>query len=352
MPRLRLLALPLLLALVLAAAACGGGGGSGGSGSDGGAVQVPDGAVAVVAGTPVTKADFDKLFKQTEAAYKSQQREFPAAGSPEYETLKSRTVSFLVQRAEFEKEAQSLGITVTDADVQKKLDELKQQFYAGDESKYQAELKKYGLTDPDVRENLRASLLSQKIFDKVTKGVTVTDADVRKYYDDNIDQFTQPESRDVSHILVKTKAEAEKIRAELENGADFATLAKKYSTDTQSAKLGGELGNQPREQWVKPFGDALWALKTGEISQPVQSQFGWHVIKANSDITPKKVTPFEQVKDQIKSQLLETKKNTAMQAWVDQVNAKYAAEIGYAVGFKPAQTGTTSTGAHTGTGAG
>jgi parvulin-like peptidyl-prolyl isomerase len=348
--RLRLLALPLLLALVAVAAACGGGGdgGSGGAGSD---VPVPDGAVAVVAGTTVTKADFDELFKQAEAAYKAQQRDFPAAGSPEYETLKSRTVSFLVQRVEFEKEAAGLGITVTDADVDKKLADLKQQFFGGDDAKYQAELKKLGLSEASLRDQLRASLLSQKIYDKVTKDVTVTDAEIRKYYDDNIDQFTKPETRDVAHILVKTKAEAEKIRQQLLDGADFAELAKKFSTDTQSGKAGGDLGAQPKETYVKPFGDAAWALKTGEISEPVKSQFGWHIIKALSDVTPKKVTPFDEVKDTIRSQLLETKKNKAMQAWVDQVNAKYASQIGYAVGFAPAQT-ETSTSAHTGTGAG
>lgn len=339
----RLFLLPVLVC-ALVVAGCGGGGGAsttnGGTTSD---IQVPANAIAVVAGTPIPKSDYDQLFTQYQYAYKAQQKDFPKPGSTEYETLKSQTVSYLVQRLEFAKEAASRGIAVTDAEVDQKLTELKQQFYGGDEAKYQAELKTYGTTEQQVKETIKAQLIAQKLYDAITKDVTVSQKEIEDYYNANKDQFTTPESRHVAHILVKTKKEAMDIRKQLDNGADFAALAKKYSTDAASAKNGGDLGTYPRSQWVKPFGDALWTLKTGEISQPVQSQFGWHIIKAVGDIIPAKVQQLVELQDSIKQQLLQQAKDTKMQSWVNDIQAKYASQTAYAAGFQPASTQTTTT---------
>lgn len=337
MLRPRLLALPLLALVVALAAGCGGGsGGSTGASSE----NVPANAVAVVAGTPILRADYERLFDQAEAAYKDQGNQFPKAGTPEYAQLQKQTVDYLVQQAEFAKEAKTLGITVTDADVQKRLDELKNQFFGGDEAKYQAEIKKQGYTDADVREQIRSQLIAEKVFENVTKDATVTDAEVQKYYDDNKAQFTTPESRDVAHILVDTKKQAEDIYQQLQNGADFAALAKKYSTDTASAKDGGKLTDE-RGSFVPEFEQVAFALKTGEIGRPVKSQYGWHVIKALADTKPKTTTPFAEAKATIKEQLLQEQRNKLMDDWVKQMQQKYASQVAYAVGFGPA-AGTSS----------
>jgi parvulin-like peptidyl-prolyl isomerase len=341
----RLLFAPLLAA-VLTAAACGGGTSSSSTTPH---VDVPLDAVAVVAGTAIPKTEYDTLFHQYQAAYKAQKREFPKPGTSEYEGLKQQTVQVLVQRVELAKEAAARGITVTDAEVQKKLDDLKQQFYAGDEQKYEAELKTYGATDQSVRETIRAQLVAQKLYDVITKDVTVTEQEITDYYDQNKDQFTTPEQRHVAHILVKTRKEADDIYAQLKNGADFATLAKKYSTDAASAKNGGDLGTAPRAQWVKPFGDAAWALKTGEISEPVKSQFGWHIIKALGDIEPATTKPLSELHDTIKEQLLAKAKDKRMADWIAQIEAKYASQVGYGVGFAPPATTSTGTPAPGGT---
>ena len=207
MRSLRLVILSLLgAALLVLGAACGGGDDDAAqtNGSANPDIEVPADAVAVVAGTSIPRADYDRLFAQAEKAYEAQQREFPAAGTPEYEQLKNQTVEFLVDRAIREKEAEALGIEVTDQEVADRLTELKQQFFEGDEQKYQDELEAQGVTEEDVLADLRAQLISQKIFDQVTKDVTVTDDEVQKYYDDNEEQFTTPESREVAHILVDT----------------------------------------------------------------------------------------------------------------------------------------------------
>jgi foldase protein PrsA len=340
---LRLCTLSILgAALVVLGAACGGGGDAAQTGSSTNPdVQVPAGAVAVIDGTAITKTDYDRLFAQAQKAYEAQGRSFPQTGTAEYEQLKSQTVQFLIDRQIREKEAAALGIKVTDQDVTDRLNDLKQQYFNGDEKKYQDELEKQGVTEEDVRADLRAQLISQKIFAQVNEGVTITDAEVQQYYDDNKAQFTTPESREVAHILVapKDKALAEDIYQQLQNGADFAELAKKYSTDTGSAKDGGKLTDQ-RGSFVPEFEDVAFSLETGEISKPVKSQYGWHIITALEDTKPESTTPFSEVKTPLHDQLLDQKKNERMLDWERKARAKYADSIGYAVGFAPATTPT------------
>jgi parvulin-like peptidyl-prolyl isomerase len=337
----RLLALPVL-ATVLAFVVVGCGGG-GDSGADTSSQAVPTDAIAVVGETQISRAEYDRFFEQTEAAYKAQGREFPKVGSPEYEQLKSQAVDYLVQRVLLQREAASLGIEVTEADVQKKLTELVDQYFEGDKAKYQAEIKKQGLTEEDVQSDIRAQIINQRVFDRVTKGVTVTPDEIKKYYEDNKKDFTTPESRDVAHILVKTKKEAEDIQKQLDDGADFAELAKKYSQDTASAKDGGKLTDQ-KGSFVPEFEEVAFALDTGQYSDPTKTQFGWHIIKALDDTKAAATQSFDQVEAQIEEQLLQQKKNEKMNAWVSDVETKHAGEISYAVGFKPlADTGATST---------
>src|SRR5262245_49956394 len=290
----------LLLALiaVLVVTACGGGGSS--------APDVPEGAVAVVGDKTVTKEEFDKLLEQQKKTYEAQQQDFPAAGSAQYEALKASLVKSLVQQKEYELEGESMGIKVTDQEIEAQLDQAKQKYGLTDEQKYQAELAKAGLTDAELREQIRVGLLSQKIYEAVIKKVMVTDADIQAYYDKNPTQYQQPASREVRHILVKNEAQAQNLHDQIEGGADFAKLAKKYTQDTASAADGGKF-TAFRGRTVEPFDKFVFSAKTGELSEPIKTQFGWHIIETLSAIKPAGVTPLAQVKDQIKGTVLKTK---------------------------------------------
>ena len=174
-------------------------------------------------------------------------------------------------------------MTVTDEELQTRLDELKEQFFDGDDAKYQDELEKQGLTEEQVLKDLRTRMLSEKIFEQVTSEVEVTDADIQAYYDENQTQFEQPASREVRHILVKEKAKADDIHQQLENGGNFAKLAKQFSTDPASKNEGGKFTAQ-QGATVAPFDEVAFGLETGELSEPVKTQFGWHVIEAMGDV--------------------------------------------------------------------
>ena len=262
-------ALSVLVALaVLVAAACGGGNDQ----------SVPADAVAVVDGTPVTKADLDALLARAKKSYTSQKRAFPKAGTAEYQALQTQAVAFLVQRAEYAQQADKLKIAVTDKEIQARIDQVKKQYFGGSQAKLDKQLKEQGYTTESFRADIKAQLLSEKIYDEVTKGAKVTDAEITKYYAENKSQYEVAESRDVRHILVKTKAEADKIYDEIKAGGDFAALAKKYSLDTGSKAKGGKL-TITRGQTVAPFDKTAFLLTTNQVSRPVKTQFGYHVIQ-------------------------------------------------------------------------
>ena len=335
----RYIALFAALALALAAAGCGGGD----DGEDGTDIEVPADAIAVVGEKEITKAEYDRLLASAEKTYEAREQEFPAAGTPEFAQLRNAIVRSLVEQAQFEIAAEELDVTVTDADVDKRLDELKEQFFQGDEQKYKDELEAQGLTEEQVRSDLRTRILSEKVFEKVTSEVKVSDDDVQKYYDDNAAQFETPASREVRHILVKSKARADQLHAQLEGGADFAKLARQFSTDPASKKDGGKFTAQ-QGATVAPFDKVAFDLDTGELSEPVKTQFGWHIIEAVGDIQEKATQDLSEVEEQIRSTLLEEKKNTRINEWIEELRARFEDQTAYAPGFEPPPPAETTTG--------
>jgi foldase protein PrsA len=326
----RLIPLFALLAVVAVAAA-----GCGGSG----AKSVSAGDVAVVGSDSITKAQFALLMAGTKAAYTARKTAFPKPGTSQYKALQDQTMKYLVQQSELEQKAKGLGITVTDADVQARIKQIKKQYFANNEKKYQQQLKAQGLTEALLALNLHGQILSEKLYAKVTGGVKVTDADIKKYYDAHASTYKQAESRDVRHILVNSKKLADTIETQLKNGGDFAKLAKKYSKDPGSAAQGGKL-TISKGQTVAPFDKVAFSLKVNQLSAPVHTTYGWHIIQALSPIKPATVQPLKDVKASISTQLLQTKKTDVINKWVDGVNKEYAKKIAYQTGYTPLATTT------------
>ncbi len=309
--------------------------------------EVPQDAVAVVDGTPISKSTLDELLTRTKKTYAAQKRQFPKAGTQEYQSLQTQAVAFLVQRQEYAREADKLGVKITDAQIQKKVDDVKKQYFGGDQKKFEAGLKAQSYTLEALREDARAQLVSEGIYKDITGDVKVSDAEAQQYYDDNIDRYKVAESREVRHILVKTKNEADALHEQLVNGASFATLAKEKSLDPGSKDQGGKL-TVSKGQTVEAFDKAAFSLDTNEISDPVKTQYGYHIIQPLTDVKPGRVTPFTQVRNQIKSQLLQQKKGDAVSKWVSDVEKQYKGKVTYAAGFEPPDTTSTGTGTTSG----
>ncbi|HET7368766.1 MAG TPA: peptidyl-prolyl cis-trans isomerase [Gaiella sp.] len=310
--------------------------------------EVPQDAVAVVDGTPISKSTLDGLLERTKKTYATQKRQFPKAGTQEYQALQTQAVAFLVQRQEYEREAEKLGVKITDAQIQKKVDDVKKQYFGGDQKKFEAGLKAQSYTLEALRDDARAQLASEGIYKDITSDVKVSDAEAQQYYDDNIDRYKVAESREVRHILVKTKDEADQLHDELVNGgANFTTLAKEKSLDPGSKEQGGKL-TVSKGQTVEAFDKAAFSLDTNEISDPIKTQYGYHIIQPLTDVKPGRVTPFTEVRSQIKSQLLQQKKADAVSKWVSGVEKEYKGKVTYAAGFEPPDTTSTSTGTTSG----
>jgi foldase protein PrsA len=332
--RLLILLAPLALVALLAAG-CGGGGGNG---------SVPNDAVATVGGTPVTKSTFNALMAVAFAKYKAQGQAEPKVGTPAYTQLRDQAVSFLVQEDELQQEGKKLGVTVSQKDVDARLAQIKKSY---GEKKFAAALKGAHITLPEYEQySLEPTLLGEKLQSKVTSNVKITKAAAQKYYNANKQAFTTPETREVRHILVSSKALAQQIETKLKNGADFATLAKKYSKDTTSAKVGGKLcvahggSSGACQQTVPPFDKASFSLKTHEISQPVKSVYGYHIIQALSAIKPAHTQTFSEVSSQIQLNLAQQKKQVAWSAWLANVKKKYEKKVSYQSGYAPSTTTT------------
>ena len=340
----------LLLAALLVAllAACGGGGNSG---------PVPADAIAQVDSTPISKSSFTDLMSVACARYKAQGQDCPKVGTPTYSSLRDSAVTFLVQQEELTEEAKKLGVTVTQKDIDKQVEQIKKSYYQGSEKKLEDALKKDDITRSQLEQyELRPNLLGQKLQAKVTSDVKVSDAAAQKYYNANKATFTTPTTREIRHILVNSKSLADTIETKLKNGASFAALAKQYSKDTGSAAKGGKLcvahggSSGACQQTVPPFDKAAFSLKTNELSQPVKSVYGYHIIQALGPVKPSHTQTFAEVKTQIEGNLGSQQKQTAWQAWLAKMAKDFKGKVSYQTGYAPATTTTPTTPAPTTTG--
>jgi parvulin-like peptidyl-prolyl isomerase len=326
--------------------------------------DVPQGAIATVGDNVVTQEQFDKIIKQAKAQAKAQGQEFPAAGTAEYNQYAAQVVEYLVSQEvieqaaadpEFLKQALAealkideeqldtrLGkkaaaydrpIEVTQKTVDKRVNELVKAY--GGKKKVAEILKQQGMTWKDLDEAIRDQIVGQRVYDRVIAAARVSPEAIKKYYEKNKDQFDQPETRAMRHILVKTEAQAKKVQALLEadpSDANWKKVAKEYSIDPGSKDSGGSLGDVTPGMMVPAFDKAGFALEVNEMSVPVKSQFGWHVIEVTK-ITPAKKSTLKGATKQIRQTLLAEKQQALWEKWLKQ--AQIIADVQYAVGYNP-----------------
>jgi peptidyl-prolyl cis-trans isomerase C len=193
---------------------------------------------------------------------------------------------------------------------------------------YQAAQSQGLAEDPTVKRRMevarRQVIIEELLRRRVETLTKVTEEDVRKAYEENKPLFST-EAVGASHIMVKTEAEAEGIRTELKAGKAFAELAKEKSEDQGSASKGGDLGMLTRGQTEPEFEAAAFALKEGDVSEVVKTQYGYHVIKGGPHSTT--VQPFEEVKDKIQEMLAKQKQRDALMVTMMEFESKAATEL-------------------------
>lgn len=319
-----LLALGAFFVAATALVACGD------SGND-----VPGNAVASVDGTAITRAEYEKWAEITAQGSAAEGQTAVVPDPPDYtrciaelreqaeasrrgprpsdvtlraqcrqqhEQLVEQTMSTLIQQVWIEKEAEEQGVTVSESEVRRQLEETKRQSFPT-ERDFQRFLRDSGMSAEDVEERVRIQALATKLTRKIQDSAApVTEADIEDYYRRNREQFEVPERRDVELILTRTEAQAEEAKQAVENGTSWADAARQYSIDDASKAAGGRLNGVSEGQQDRAFDQAAFNARRGEIVGPVRGQFGWYVLRVTG-ITPPRTTPLADARAQIRALL-------------------------------------------------
>jgi foldase protein PrsA len=243
----------------------------------------------------------------------------------QYKSLLSEVLGFLVSSKWVIGEANSMGIKLSDAEVKKQFETIKnQQFPKAEE--FEKFLASSGQTVSDLLLRVKLNLLSSKIQQKVIKAkATPTHAEIQKYYNENKSRFGTPEKRNLELILTKDEASAAKAKKEVESGKSFASVAKAVSIDPVSKASGGQLKEVVKGQEEKALDEAIFAAKPNVLTGPVKTPFGYYVFQVTSS-TPGSQQSLSQVESTIKQQLAATHQQQALSKFVKEFKNKWKAK--------------------------
>ncbi len=171
----------------------------------------------------------------------------------------------------------------------------------------------------DIREQLLIESLLKK---KVATNINPSDQELKDYYEKNKDKFKSGQEVSTRQILVKTEKEAKEIKTKLDKGEDFAELAKQYSIDPSAKATGGEIGYHAKGSLVPEYEAVAFKMtKVGQISAPIKTQLGYHIVQLQG-IKPPSYTPFDEVKDFIKQRIVQEKQNDVLEKYVSDLKTK------------------------------
>lgn len=223
----------------------------------------------------------------------------------------------LITNKIFEMEAKSEGITITEKEIQAELTELIESY--GGQEEYEGVLEANNVEEEALIKDISNHQLQTKVMEKV---VDISDEELTTYFEENKTTFAQTEQVEASHILVADEASAKEVKTKLNDGGDFAELAKEYSTDTSSSSDGGSLGYFGTGEMVKEFENVAFKMNIDEVSEPVESEYGFHIIKVTGKKDAKEAV-FEDVKEEVYDNLLEIRINEEYSTWLTQKYTEY-----------------------------
>jgi foldase protein PrsA len=261
--------------------------------------------VATFSGGQVTEAEYRKMFNF--------QRKLIV---PTFEETNDSRTQFLQEYITLHKimvpQAQKAGIKVDEKGLDQQVQDYKNQVvdlaYGGDSKKFADQLAAYGITDDDIKNNVRDEEVLRQYKEQKVGAEKVTDAEVKTYYDSHKEEF---DHGTISQILVKTQEEAKKVKDRLTHGEDFAKVANEVSLDPTAKQNGGKLEDVQFSMFEQQFQDVASKQKLGTLSEPFSTSLGWHVIVVNKRVTPS----FDEVKKDAQAKALDDKQNSDWDAF-------------------------------------
>ena len=243
----------------------------------------------------------------------------------EYDQLRDEVLQFLITASWIEGEAERQDVSVSPEEVNKRFAEERDAAFQS-EKDYRAFLEQYGYTEDDLRMRVRLSLLQQKLVDKITEGTKpeqISDEEVRRYYQENKQQFATPETRDLRLVLTEKESQAREAREALESGQSWSEVAEEYSIDEQTAAQGGVLKGATRQGGLEPaLAEAVFSAEQGKLTGPVESQFGQYVFQVQR-VVPAKQQTVEQAADQIRKLLSNQRQQKALEDFVEEYTERW-----------------------------
>jgi peptidyl-prolyl cis-trans isomerase C len=300
--------------------------------SRGDAIEIAEEPVARVNGAPIFQTELQRFVENNRRQMAQQGREL---SEEDLVMLREQVLGGLINREVLLQQAGELGLSAQEAAVETQLGNIRSQFDS-DEA-YENALAGQNLTEEELRDNIEVQLSIDRLLQQeVYSQVEVTQEEKQEFYEENQQLFQQPASVDASHILISTqgldeeaKAEAldraEEIREDVVGGADFHETARELS-EGPSASNGGRLGSFQRGQMVPAFEEAAFNLAPGEISEVVETQFGYHIILV-TDKSEGRTQSFDEAEAQIQQYLLQQQNNEALQSYVERLRANAEVEI-------------------------
>ena len=292
-----------------------------------------------VNGIDIAAGEVDALIKpQLDTIARQSTQLAPAIADQYKKQLRQQALELLIRRQLLDQKIKEANVLVSDEEVIDKIREIASgpgQLLSLEEVKKQIE--QYGQNFDDVKDDVRKGLSRNKFMEMQWAGkISVTEEDAKKHYDENLKRFETPEQVRASHILIavaptdpntdpnqakaKARAKAEDLLKQIKNGADLAELAKAHST-CPSAPNGGDLGFFPRGQTTPPFEKVAFELAVGQVSDVVETEYGFHIIKV-TEHKDAGVVPFEQAKDDIIKQLTLKKQSDFAEEYINSLKAE------------------------------
>lgn len=208
-------------------------------------------------------------------------------------------------------------VTVTEEEVAEEMDAYMEQY--GGEEAFKEVLDENGVSYDSIEHNIEIYLGSKKL---ITPGIEITDDEMETYFEENKESFSQAEEIEASHILVEDEDTAKEVKQKLDDGDDFSELAASYSTDDSNKDNGGELGYFGEGEMVEAFEEVAFAMEVDEVSDPVKTDYGYHIIKVTDHKEPKEAN-YEDAKEEIKEMLIESKLSTEYTEWLNEKYEEY-----------------------------
>jgi foldase protein PrsA len=292
--------------------------------------------------------------KPTKGQKEPSEAELKKQCEQQYKSLLQEVLGFLTSSAWVLAEAKSLGVKVSDKQVEQQFTHIKHQQFPKP-AEFEKFLQTSGQTVSDLLMRVKLNMLSQKIQQKIIKKKPeISEAQAQKYFNENKSRYEVPEKRTIEIILTKGEAEAKKAKQEIESGQSFSSVAKKTSIDPTSKSKGGQVGEVIKGQSEKNLDAALFAAKTGKLGGPIKTPFGYYLYDVLSTKAGT-IQPFSKIAPSIKQTLAAQQQQQALSKFIKNFKKKWVSKTDCRAGFvvpnckqyKAPKTkpGTTSTGA-------